>query len=341
MNNFNEYFRQVIFFLIIATLGVLIIFQIQFIMSAILGAITLYILCRKYYFKVVFEKKWPRFLSAFLFTTMAAIILLIPFGILVSVMAPRFNDFYNSGGELFVGIQEIIKEISVRTGIDLTKNPELQNIPYTISTYIPKIIGTAGTILVNMGVSFFMLFFMFYNASRMEASLLQYIPLKKDNVHRITSETKSIVTSYAIGIPILAIAQGLAAFIGYYIFGIKDPLLWAFATSVCSVIPFIGSGLIILPLVVFLAASHQTGDAIGLAIYCLAVVMNIDNVLRLFLLKAFADIHPLITLFGVITGIKLFGFLGLIFGPLLVSYFLLLLKIYTAEFSTDKAHEST
>ena len=68
-------------------------------------------------------------------------------------------------------------------------------------------------------------------------------------------------------------------------------------------------------------------------IYSVVVVLNVDNLLRIVLLKAFADIHPLITLFGVIIGLPLFGFLGLIFGPLLVSYLLLLMRIYVNEFA--------
>jgi predicted PurR-regulated permease PerM len=74
-------------------------------------------------------------------------------------------------------------------------------------------------------------------------------------------------------------------------------------------------------------------DCLGLGIYSVVVILNIDNLLRIVLLRAFADIHPLITLFGVIIGIQLFGFLGLIFGPLLLSYLLLLMRIYTNEFS--------
>ena len=98
-------------------------------------------------------------------------------------------------------------------------------------------------------------------------------------------------------------------------------------------ISIVGSGLIWLPLVGYLFSHGQHDNALGLAIYSFVVVINVDNFLRLILLKAFADIHPLITLFGVITGLKLFGFIGLIFGPLLVSYLLLLIRIYVNEFS--------
>ncbi|MBK9329771.1 MAG: AI-2E family transporter [Sphingobacteriales bacterium] len=70
-----------------------------------------------------------------------------------------------------------------------------------------------------------------------------------------------------------------------------------------------------IPLAVFLYIHGNAGDSLGLAVYCALVVLNIDNLLRLVFLKAYANIHPLITLFGVITGLKLFGFIGLIFGP--------------------------
>jgi predicted PurR-regulated permease PerM len=180
---------------------------------------------------------------------------------------------------------------------------------------------------------YFVLFFMLSNAHKIESSLLRYIPLKPENKQKVTSETKNIVTSYAIGIPVLALAQGFCAYIGYSIFGIKDPMLWGFITCVCSVIPFVGFRFNLDSAGCVFIRWWKHFCCHRLAIYCAVVVLNVDNVLRLFLLKAFANIHPLITLFGVITGLKLFGFIGLIFGPLLVSYLLLMARIYANEFA--------
>lgn len=337
MYHFNEHFRQVFFFLVIVALGLLIFLQVQFMMSGVLGAVTLYILNRSLFLRLVYGRKWNRFITTLAFVSLNVIILMIPFGILVTALAPKVNDLYSNSGELYVGIQEIIKEISARTGVDLSTNENLQNIPGMVSKFLPNALGTASNILANNILTFFLLFFMLYHAKQMEETLAEHIPLRKENIDRISAETKSIVTSYAIGIPVLAISQGTAAYIGYSIFGISDPILWGFATAVCSVIPFIGSIIIVFPLVVYLFASHQTMNGFGLLIYSVTITMQIDNVLRLFLLKAFANIHPLITLFGVVTGLKLFGFLGVIFGPLLVSYFLLLIKIYTAEFSAPSS----
>jgi len=333
---FNERFRQIIFFLILSVLGVFIFMQIRFLMPGVLGAVTLYLINRRFLYKLVYNKKWNKYLATFLIMFVNAVILLIPFGLAMIFVIPKLQNFTAHASDLIQGLREIITKIEESTGVELLSKNGISNIPNILSSYLPDFLSTAANGFINISTMFFVLFFLLYNAQRIESYMLKFIPLKPENKRLITTETKNIVISYAIGIPVLAIAQGLCAYIGYAIFHIKDPMLWGFITCVCSVIPFVGSSIIWVPLVVYLYTGGNIGNATGLAIYCAIVVLNIDNVLRLILLRAFADIHPLITLFGVITGIKLFGFIGLIFGPLLVSYFLLMIRIYVNEFSTPQ-----
>ncbi len=332
---FTERFRQVVFFTILMALSIVIFIQVKFLVPGVLGAITLYVLNRKFLFHLFYIRKWNRYVATVLLMIIDAVVLLIPFGLATLFVVPKLQNFTSNANDLFMGIKEIIHRIDELTGIQLLSKDSLKNIPGIVSSFLPNFLNIAANLFFNISTMFFVLFFMLLHASKIESTLLKYIPIKPQNKKRITSETKNIVTSYAIGIPVLAIAQGFSAYIGYNIFGIEDPMLWGFVTCVCSVIPFIGSSMIWMPLSVYLFTDGHAHDGIYLAIYCAVVVLNIDNVLRLFLLKAFADIHPLITLFGVITGLKLFGFIGLIFGPLLVSYLLLMIRIYVNEFSAE------
>lgn len=336
---FNERFRQTVFFLILLALGILIFIQVKFLVPGFLGAVTLYLLNRKYLLHLILKRRWNKYFAALLIMIIDAIILMIPFGLATIFVIPKLHNFTDNAGELFQGLKEIIERVSASIGVELLSKENLNDIPSMVSSVLPDFFSSAVNGVINSLFVFFLLFFMLTNAQKIEATLLKYIPLKPDNKRLVTTETKNIVTSYAIGIPVLAIAQGICAYIGYSIFGIKDPMLWGFVTCVCSVIPFIGSGLIWIPLVGYLYAHGHADSAIYLAIYCFVVVLNVDNVLRLILLKAFADIHPLITLFGVITGLKLFGFIGLIFGPLLVSYLLLLIRIYVNEFAETETSD--
>lgn len=143
-----------------------------------------------------------------------------------------------------------------------------------------------------------------------------------------------MIKANAIGIPLLAILQGIVAAIGYFIFGVKDWGMWGFVTGVCSMIPIVGTGIVWIPLTVFLFAKGQTWQGIGLGIFSLVILTNIDYVARLTILRKLGDVHPLITIFGIIVGLGMFGFVGLIFGPLLISYFIVLVKIYMNEFKS-------
>ena len=152
----------------------------------------------------------------------------------------------------------------------------------------------------------------------------------------LATETKIMIKANAIGIPLLAVIQGLIGMLGYWIFGVKEYALWGFITGVCSVIPIVGTGLVWVPLTIYLFASGSSWQGYGLGLYSLIVLSNIDYVARITILRKIGDVHPLITIFGVIVGLSMFGFLGLVFGPLLVSYFILSVKIYRNEFYAEE-----
>ena len=100
-------------------------------------------------------------------------------------------------------------------------------------------------------------------------------------------------------------------------------------------IPFIGNLLGTLPVFILALSDGNTFQAWGVLLYGVIVVGTTDNIIRLYVLKKMDNVHPLITLIGVIIGIPLFGFIGLVFGPLLISLFLLIVRIYKQEFAKE------
>jgi len=140
------------------------------------------------------------------------------------------------------------------------------------------------------------------------------------------------VVSNTVGIPVLGAVQGVVAMIGYYMFDIDKPMLWGVITGIASVIPFVGTMAAWVPLTILTFANGDTTNGYWLTFWGLIVIGGSDNVFRFVLQKYMADIHPIITVFGVIIGLNMFGFLGLIFGPLLISLFIMLVRIYYDEF---------
>ena len=145
-------------------------------------------------------------------------------------------------------------------------------------------------------------------------------------------EFHMVIRSNAIGVPLLALLQGAAAYLGYVIFGAPEALLWGVISCFATIIPVVGTAIVWIPLVLYMGATGNWGMAIGLAVYCIVVVANADNLIRSVLQKRMADTHPLITIFGVVIGLSVFGFMGVIFGPLLLAVFILCVKIFKKEY---------
>ena len=183
---------------------------------------------------------------------------------------------------------------------------------------------------------FFLLYYLLVSGKEVEKYLNKIIPLKKENIDELASETKLMIKANALGIPVICLVQGIVATIGYWIFGLEDWGLWGFVTGVFAFFPIVGTMIVWVPLVVYMLASGQNWPALWLTLYSFIVTGNVDYITRLGLLKKMGNIHPMITVLGVIVGLGLFGFMGLIFGPLLVSYFIILVRIYMNEFIDSK-----
>lgn len=329
---FNNRLRQILLLLLIILLAVLLMNQLFVFLPGFLGAITLYILLRETYFYLTIKKQWNKTGIALLFILISLIVIALPVYFSILLISKKISVALASQGELIADAKIVGQKIYALTGLQLLTEDNILTYQQKAATIIPTLINSSAAILSNFAIMFFLLYFLLVNGRMVEKFLGRFIPLKEENVDLLGRETKSMIRANAVGIPVLAIIQGIVASIGYWIFGVKDFGLWGFLTGVFSMVPIVGSAVIWIPITVYLYATGQTGHSIGLLIYAVVLISNIDYVVRLTLLKKFMDVHPLITIFGVIIGLSLFGFWGVIFGPLLISYFIILVKIYMNEF---------
>ncbi len=332
---FNKRLKQVILLALIIFIGIMLLVEIRAFVPGILGAITLYIVSRKYFFKLIFERKWKKGLAAGLFVLLSIIIIAIPVYLTVEMISPKVSQLIENKDKVMEDVKGFAVKLSDVTGIKILSPEKTAQLGQKISTYIPSLINSTSSIITNLAMMFFVFYFLLVGGSDMERTLHRSIPLKNKNIQLLSSETKMMIKSNALGIPVICIIQGIFAAIGYLIFGVDEWALWAFLTGLFAFVPIVGTMLVWVPLVIILFAKGDSGAAIGLMLYSIIVTGNVDYLARLTLLKKFGDVHPIITILGVIIGLNTFGFLGLIFGPLLVSYFLVLTKIYINEFTEE------
>ncbi|MDZ4792986.1 MAG: AI-2E family transporter [Bacteroidota bacterium] len=337
--NFNNRIKQI---LLLASLILMIwvaIKELFFCMPGLLGAVTLYILSRASYFQMVFKKKWKKGQAAGLFLIYYLILLGIPIFLAVTLISPKVNDFLSNPTSAIESIKQAVAQVQEKIGIELASPESLSNSLNKVTAFLPSLLNSTANLITNLAIMLFFLYYMLYYGKEIEKTLFRIIPLKDNNITMLAAETKKLVKANALSIPLISIIQGVTATLGYFIFGVKEWALWGFLTGVFAFFPVVGTMIVWIPLVIYTFTTGHSGMAIGLMFYSVIVTGNVDYIARITIMKRLGDVHPVITVLGVIVGLGLFGFIGLIFGPLLVNYIIVLFKIYMNEFIEPLAEE--
>ncbi|MHB1922223.1 MAG: AI-2E family transporter [Chitinophagaceae bacterium] len=328
----NDRLKQTLFLMVITLLGVLLFWQLSGFLSGFLGAITLFILLRPVLYYLTEKKKFKKGWTTVLLMILSFVILLLPLSWVGNLMFGKLSEVLKNPAGLMVPVNVMEFKINSLLHIDLHSSQFVQKIQEIGSGILSTLVNATFSSFANIAIMYFTLYFMLMNARDLEKMLFKMAPLRHENTQLLSVEIKNAVISNTLGIPLVAVAQGMASALGYWIFGVKDPLFWGVLTGFFSIIPVVGSAAMWIPLGLYLLAIGMKWQGISLLIYCTVVITAIDNGLRSSILNRLANVHPMITIFGIIIGVNLFGIVGLIFGPLLISLFLLFLKIYKNEY---------
>lgn len=333
MANFNDRIRQVLILSILLLLVILSIRELHLFMPGLLGALTLYILSRASYFQFVFNRKWSRSWTALMYVFYYLLLLGLPIFLAITLIGPKINSFLNDPAAMLENVKSAVMQVQQQLGLRFVSEQSLSNSISRLSEFLPSILNSTANLLTNLIIMLFFLYYMLYHGRELEINLFRHIPLKNENTMKLAQETKKMIKANALGIPMISIIQGVAATLGYFLFGVKEYALWGFLTGVFAFFPVVGTMIVWVPLVIYAYASGDTWNATGLLIFSVLVTGNVDYVARITLLRRMGNVHPVVTVLGVLVGLGLFGFIGLIFGPLLVNYIIVLFQIYMNEFS--------
>jgi len=328
---FTQKERNVITLVLIVLLGIIIAYAVRGIIGALLGTMVMYTIFRPANIWMVERLKWRRPIVAIILIVVSFLIIVLPFLGIGTMLTNKIVALIKNPE----WIKNTVNTINEYAGDKLGKPDLLQEQLEKSASYLGGLLtsllsGAAGLFL-DITVMYFLLYFIFVNFRSFERGLLRYSPFKIENAVRFGHELRNITYSNVIGQTFIALVQGGALSLGFWIFGFHDALFWGVICAILAFVPLLGPPLIFVPAAIYAFTQGDNVAAIGLLIYGFVVVINIDNVLRLIIAKRVGDIHPIITVVGVIIGIPLFGVMGLVYGPLLLSYFLITVRIYEAN----------
>ena len=328
----KEQYRKYSLITIILGLGLLLFLKMTPFMGGILGACTIYIMVRDQMLYLTQKKKIRKSVTAIILLIEAILCFLVPLSLAVWLVIRKLPTVNVDTATFVDTITNLADWIHRKTEYDLLSKENISSIASILPGIGQFLMGGISSFAVNLFVLVFVLYFMLIGGTKMEQYIYELLPFSDSNKKHVMNEINMIVRANAIGIPLLAIIQGAIATLGYYLFDAPSALLFGFLTCFATVIPIVGTTLVWFPLAAYMAISGDWPHAIGLLLYCGLIVTNIDNLIRFILQKKMADTHPLITIFGVVIGLSLFGFMGVIFGPLLISIFILCVNIFKEQY---------
>jgi predicted PurR-regulated permease PerM len=324
--------KQIIALSAIIILGAFLFFSLTGFISAFLGAVIFYIICSPLMHFLHVKRKIKKGLAAFIVILLSFLVIMIPIFVLGNLLIGKLTTILSGNTTILSQVQYANSYIKEHLGFDVLNSENVLKIQGTITQIVPNLLNQTFTIVGDIGIMYFIFFYLLYIEYDFKNAIIHYLPYTDENSKLFAKELTSQTYSNVIGAPLLAIIQGVFAVIGFAIFGLNEPLFWGVMCGFLSFIPFVGTALIWIPAGLVQLSMGASWQGIGILIYGALVITNIDNVFRFVLQKKLADIHPLVTVFGVIIGLNWFGLPGLIFGPVLISYFLIMIKIYRIEY---------
>ena len=201
-----------------------------------------------------------------------------------------------------------------------------------IGTSAFGLIGTATRLALNLTISLFGLYYLLLRPGETWQAVRPYIPFSAENAELLRQRFRNVTVSTVVGTGLVAVIQGVMVGLGFWAAGLANALFWGVVTVVLSILPVVGSALVWGPGVIALAIGGQYGWAIALALWGILAVGNVDYIVRPIVFRRWANIHPIVTLLGALAGVPYFGILGLLIGPLALSYFFELIGMYRAEY---------
>lgn len=330
--------QTISFLILLLIMFVVVLFIFKPFVNILALGVILAILFSPVYRKLLSRVKYPG-VAAGLTVLLIILIFAIPiwfFGQVIFNEISSLYERYKSGGF-------VIDRTQIISSLPVEVQNAVQSLSSDINSFIGRISSQAfasfSSILSNIAgfvVATFMLFFVVYyllrDGSKIKEVLKDISPMSSDHENKLIDRLVAAVNGVVKGSFLVALAQGVVATVGFLIFGVPEPFLWGMFTVVAALVPTVGTSLSLIPAVIYLFITGNTGQAIGLIIWGAAAVGLVDNFLGPKLVSNSIQLHPVLVLLSVIGGLQFFGFLGFLIGPILLAIFVALIDMYRNDF---------
>jgi len=325
-------------FAVIAVLGFAI--ALPFMPYIVLAGILTYTLFPIYQF--LSQRTGKPGLSAGLAIILALLVMILPTVYLVSELVDQVSGAYTTlktdslkqVGDYFSSLTN--GQVDFQEILDAA----LEQVRQSIVGFAPNILGSISELLLGLFIMFFVMFYGFREGQSFITYLKNLLPLEAGLKDSLFHQMRTVTQAVLYGQVLTAVIQGALGGLGLLVCGVPNALFWGAIMMITAFLPLLGTPLIWVPAGVGLIMDGSMTRGILLLIYGATIVMNIDNFLRPRLVSGRSNVHPVLILIGVLGGLRVFGFVGMLVGPLVMAILVALIKFYEQNYMRRKQPQS-
>ena len=320
---------------ILIVLGASILWAMLPFAPGIFGAAIFYVLTISGY-RWLLARRVPKSLAATLMLLLVLVLILVPGSALVTVLIDEIPSAIRGldTGPLVQRLQGLrLGPINVGEQVSRASG----SIGAWVSAQVLGAVGGAARGTLNLVIALLGLYYLLIAAEDVWPRVKRFLPFSDEDSEELRLKFYGVTMATALGVVVVAVAQGVLVGLAFAVLGLPNAIVWGTITAIASVLPLVGSALVWVPGAIVLFATGHPGQAIGLAIFGAVLVSNVDNVMRPMVSRRVGNLHPLTTLLGAFAGIEYIGLIGVLLGPLAITWFFELLSIYDRSYGlTDR-----
>lgn len=280
--------------------------------------------------KMSWQSGWlASIITIFLFV----VILCGPLYFVGKILFQETTDLYQSltstyeSNKFIEDLENNIKTI-VPESIDVDIKERIADIVSLISDNLGNLFSSTLNTIFSFFLIILSMFYFLKDGEHWKKVLVVLSPLPDSYDNKVIERLKKAVNGIIFGYLFIGFAQGALLGLGLFIFGVPNAVLFGVVAAIASLVPMFGTGLVAIPVILFLFATGDTASAIGLSIWAGVIVGTADEILRPLVIGNKLNISPLIILFAVLGGLSFLGPIGVLIGPLTLSFLHALVSIY-------------
>lgn len=271
-------------------------------------------------------------LSSLLMLIIIGLIIIVPLGLLARSLSSQAVDFYFNLKN--IDVTPVSNLVSKYTDIDLRfyfQDLSNKGIAYVIKT-ASNFLFSLPQIIVSLFVMVFTMYYLFKDGPNFIEKVKAVLPLREKQKDHLISQFDAMMHATVYGLFITALLQGIIGTIGLVVFGISSPILLGSAMAVAAMLPYFGTAVVWLPTSLYkIFVADDLFNGVGLLVYSIVLTSNIDNFLKPRLISRKSRVHPVLILLGIFGGVRVFGLLGIIIGPIIFTLSLAFLEFLKME----------